>query len=477
MTTLNQADKIYLGSTLANALYVGATKVWPPFKPTDLSGLKVWLDASQLALAHGAAVSSWPNLAGAPNPTVFGSPAPTFQANALNTKLPVVRITGAQGRFRFTGTGVDKDYTLAFVARRWSFRAGRVITCPAATANILYGFWSTRSDCAYVEGWLTPDDVVTSTTGWKLYSGDATSTVGARLFVDGKLLRSGAATPAKGFGGTLNISGSDDAPSTEDADCEIAELIVYNRKLSDAERQQVEAYLRVKWGAPTLFKPTDLGSNLVAWFDGSDAASVTRVGDKVSQWINKGVGAMTLTQGTDANKPTYSSAGVNIITPQAFVSANAPASFDVVLASTPNVPGDWRTLLRSATGHEVIIESTTMRIGTYSGGFLPAGGLTWGNVDGIAYARVAPSTAVLISRDGGALTTTTTALGAGSAAPTMFGAYIAPPPSQGWGLIREIIFLPYNSDGYRQLLEGYLAHKWEMQSLLAAGHPFKNSPP
>jgi hypothetical protein len=43
----------------------------------------------------------------------------------------------------------------------------------------------------------------------------------------------------------LNISGY---ANTEDTcDCEIAEVVLYNRKLSDSDRQTVEGYLRKKW--------------------------------------------------------------------------------------------------------------------------------------------------------------------------------------------------------------------------------------
>ena len=74
-------------------------------------------------------------------------------------------------------------------------------------------------------------------------------------------------------------------------------------------------------------------------------------------------------------------------------------------------------------------------------------GLTWGAVDGMAFMRAAPSTPVLMSRDGGVLNSTGTALPAGSLAPVngfgclqMAGAGL---PTQGFGNIKEVIFVPY----------------------------------
>jgi hypothetical protein len=68
MTVINDADKLYLGTQAVDRVYAGANLVWPSgFSPTDLPGLRVWLDATQLALADGAPVSPWPDLSGKGN--------------------------------------------------------------------------------------------------------------------------------------------------------------------------------------------------------------------------------------------------------------------------------------------------------------------------------------------------------------------------------------------------------------------------
>jgi len=477
MTEISQASKIYIGGAQATKVYVGATQVWPQFRPTHLSGCRVWLDASKLGLANGAAVSSWPNLGAGSQPTVLGSPAPTFRTGTLNS-LPVVRITQGAGRYRFTGTGVNKDWTLIYVGRKWKVMAGRVVAAHISQANLLVGFHHTEWDQCYVEGWLSPvPETPTGSTSWKLYSADSTVSDPARFYSNGTLLYSGAATPSLGWGGTLCLSGFDDA--TQESDCEIAELVMYNRRLSAPERQQVEGYLRTKWNAPTtMFKPTDLGANCVAWFDGGDRRSITLAGSGVSAWTNKGVGAMTLAQATDAYRPTYPSNAVIFAMGQGLTPANAPATYDLIVAATPNGTADWRTLMRSANGHEMIIESGSTRFGVYSAGFQPAGALTWGTVEGIGFTRVAASAVTMMSRDGGAMTSTTVALAAASAATTMFGAYMpGSTPSQAFGSIKEVIIVPYNSESLRPQLEGYLAHRHGLTDLLPAGHPYKTTSP
>jgi hypothetical protein len=482
MTLLNQASKIALGNQQADAVYVGTTKVWPPnFSPNQISGCCIWMDASQLGYADTQTVTTWPNLGSGGQPTRTGTPQ--FRVGALNG-LPVVKITQGAGKFRYYGgTGVDKEWTLIYVGRRWSIRPGRVIAAWGTTANLLVGFHGTEMDQAYIEGWLTSGVAPTSSTQWKLYSADSSSWNFARFFVNGVLNSTGTGVPAKGWGGTFCISGySDDAAvaTSQEADCEIAEIVLYNRRLSDAERQQVESYLRVKWRPTSLFKPTDLITNLTAWFDGADPSSVQIAGSGVSNWINKGTSGMSLTQSNDAYRPSYANNSVNFVQGKVLNGTAAPANYDFLLVAQPNSWTDWRTMLRSATNHEIIIESTSYRFGVFHNvsGFLPAGGLQWPPFgDTIGFCRVTPSVAVLMSLNGGTVTSTGTALSAGSVATTMFGGYAGPPPSQAFGNVKEAIYVPYNLDSARQLLEGYLAWKWGLVGALPAGHPYKNVAP
>ena len=45
------------------------------------------------------------------------------------------------------------------------------------------------------------------------------------------------------------------------------------------------------------------------------------------------------------------------------------------------------------------------------------------------------------------------------------------------GSIAEILLINQNVSGLAQKVEGYLAHKWEIQSVLPVSHPYKSSPP
>lgn len=252
---LNQADSIYLGAVPAVAVYVGTELVWEEvFNPLDLTGLAVWFDASQLELADGATVNSWENLGAGADAANFNVVPyrPTLRMNALNSH-PVVRFIPGSG-LRVTGHGVTKDYTLAYVGRMVTTTGGRVI-CAAypGGGNLLFGYWTSYMDIGYATGgggFFTPDTRKAITTAWKLYSADcATPVVAPRLFSNGVLMGTHPTPPAAdGWGGTLNLNGYGVASGEETGDCEIAEVVLYNRKLPDVERQEVEAYLREKWG-------------------------------------------------------------------------------------------------------------------------------------------------------------------------------------------------------------------------------------
>lgn len=214
--------------------------------PLPISGLALWLDASQLGLADGAAVSPWPNLANSTLPgSIVGTPAPKVRANAQNG-LSVARFNLNEGGVRISGTGVNADFTLVYVGRAIDSTPGRVISGIYPPNNILIGYWNGFMDVGYDAAFMSPNTQVAQTNDWKMYSGDGLTGVRTRLFSNGVLLGTQTLAPL-GWGGSFAINGYDPSAATETTNCEVAEVLFYNRALSATERQQVEAYLRDKW--------------------------------------------------------------------------------------------------------------------------------------------------------------------------------------------------------------------------------------
>jgi hypothetical protein len=87
----------------------------------------------------------------------------------------------------------------------------------------------------------------------------------------------------------------------------IGEIIVYERKLTPTEQQQVEAYLRVKWGLPVQpadFAPTDI-TGLTVWLDAQDESTIDLVTGDVQEWRDKSGNANHATAATAGVRPTY----------------------------------------------------------------------------------------------------------------------------------------------------------------------------
>lgn len=252
---LNDADKLYIGATPVDAVYVGVDKVWPSgFDPVALGGLVIWLDASQLSLTDGAFVSIWPSLV---PPYLTGTnlnavpDQPTLKAGGLNG-LATVRFRIGTG-LRWPNHGLDLNWSVIYVGRIYGPTPCRVITSQYPPSNLLIGFWNGFEDVCYVEGFLSPDAKVAQTTNWKLYSSWGEGVPGnaaAAFYRNGVLLSGGQPGSQNGGGwkGYFQLNGYALAENMETGECEVAEVLIYDRRLPDVDRANVENYLRTKWG-------------------------------------------------------------------------------------------------------------------------------------------------------------------------------------------------------------------------------------
>jgi hypothetical protein len=258
MVRVLPTSRILWHDAATGALYKAGAQVWEPprvaaFDPTRIAGLEVWLDASQLALADGAAVTSWPDLSGAGHPgAIVGTPAPVVRANAVKGQR-VVRFKPNEGRVRgntdLVGALGPYNFTLVYVSRMVGPTVGRIQAGQYPEVNFLIGSHTSGQDCMYAEGWVRNADPWGALPApWRLYGGAASHNGAAydvRFYRDGVL--SGTAASGGGMGTHYNLSGYSVTGTEETCDCEVAEMVIYDRKLSDAERVQVEDYLRGKW--------------------------------------------------------------------------------------------------------------------------------------------------------------------------------------------------------------------------------------
>ena len=245
---IGDAQRIKLGSGRVDRIYLGATRVWPPFIPPDIAGCVVWMDALRSFdhLTDGDRIGpTWENLIGTPHGAVQGTPQPIIRTGVNGRNgFPVIRFTPFEGSINEASTtGIDKDFTKFIVGRYYGPTYGRVFGTRTGN-NILIGWHSSGIDNLYMGGWGAPDTRIAVNTNWRLYSVDgASASYTPRFFSNGVLL---STVPAGGLGwtGQYQIGVALGEPSN----CEVGEVVFYNRKLTDTERQRVEAYLRQKWG-------------------------------------------------------------------------------------------------------------------------------------------------------------------------------------------------------------------------------------
>lgn len=214
-----------------------------PFSPSSLSGLVEWLKADAIiGLADNDPISTWTASAGN-NGTAAGTVRPTYQTNELNG-LPIVRFDGVNdllsvGNFSALSAGEI-------------FIVVKIPTDPPATGKSLWAF-GTPSDNYYpysngiiYDDWgstvrKTTVDPTPSLASWRVYNVfSAANDWGSNL--DGASLHT-TATNTVGFLSTCYIGQT----AGQYLACDIAELVMYNRKLTAPERAQVLGYLQDKY--------------------------------------------------------------------------------------------------------------------------------------------------------------------------------------------------------------------------------------
>lgn len=315
-----------------------------PGDPSALSGLVLWLDAGRLTgLAAGAAVSNWPDVSGAGHHATQSSAAsrPTYQVNQLNGKA-VVRFDGANDHLKLTGSVVSgaTPRTVFVVAKPNSIGNKGFIDLGDGSAN----------GTAFM---LTPEHGVRVRGGNRLWN-PAAVTGAPALFVvqlngsttnDLSAWLNGTALALRNTQAeTIRTSGSGTVGSWSAAPLgihrfsgDIAEIAVYARALSAAERQGVEHYFGTKYGlglpgnsVPTATAaasptPTPTGAvpsptvngpapqsvpNLALWLDASALAGLGD-GAPVSSWNDRSGQGHHATQATAASRPTLRTTALN----------------------------------------------------------------------------------------------------------------------------------------------------------------------
>ncbi|MFD2452638.1 beta strand repeat-containing protein [Ideonella paludis] len=220
---------------------------------TGIAGLSTWLDGTDLngdGLAQGASetvglrsggstLATWADKSGQGNDLVSGAAnsSPTLTANGING-LSTIRFDGND--VLTSSLNFGNTYTVFAVGSMAGTQNGRLVA--SSTNNWLMGWWGGKQDQYHAENWVSNPNTPVVANQTKLYS--AVGNAGA-----GALYSNGTAVPATsswtGTLGKISLGGSPVWGEYSKGD--LGEVWVFNRALTDIQRQAVEAYLRGKW--------------------------------------------------------------------------------------------------------------------------------------------------------------------------------------------------------------------------------------
>ena len=283
----------------------------PSNSPATLAGLVLWLDARQITgLADGVPVASWSDASPALRTATQSTPSsrPIYRSNAINGR-PALRFDGIDDYLTVAATLVpgSQNRTLLVVARPDVIGNDSIIDLGnGSVANA--AFMITPEHAARINGGnrIWAQSAQTSTATIAAFALTGTTTANLLAWVNGVALTPASTGVAPiNTNGNTTVGGYTAAPTGFHSFAgDIAELIVYNRALSDTERQTVEEYLRLKYGIPTDTPATV--PNLRLWLDAGRLTGLSS-GDPVTTWVDAGPAGFVAAQSSPPFQPTYQS--------------------------------------------------------------------------------------------------------------------------------------------------------------------------
>ena len=132
------------------------------------------------------------------------------------------------------GNILANEYTICSLTRYTGGQRKRILN--GARTNWLQGHWEKNAGVAYCEGFLGGSaSRMTNVDDWVILCGTSNA-----LVLDGKLV----ATRSDSIAGNQAVVINQGVQGTETSDWMVAEVITWNRKLSEAEMKQASAYLK-----------------------------------------------------------------------------------------------------------------------------------------------------------------------------------------------------------------------------------------
>jgi hypothetical protein len=320
------------------------------FNPTSIVNCVLWNNAS--TLTGTGTVGTWPNPAGATTVTCGGTKTPNGR-NGLTTVL----LTNAQTWVPSPVIALPA-HTLFWSGRQTGgyFGNNRRVLQGTANTNQLYGYWGNQKRTFYTGNYPGFLSGAPADTEWDIFSMSRLADNAYTFSWNGSLLYSGNVSTGSWMDGLVINTGGNPA---ETSDCEIGEIILYNRVLSTEEINLVERYLICKWNntltlpfnfpldtvTPRLrvFQPTDF-RDCYCWIDAvQDTSNVGSTVSTLRDWSGNAPTIAPLSPGTitlQANglngRPVYNFGTSRAMSAPTFTWNSSFTQFAVVQCATGN---------------------------------------------------------------------------------------------------------------------------------------------
>lgn len=300
------------------------------FRPTDISGLQVWLDANDadsVNFTPFGLVESWHNkgdLSG--NFDLSGNLGVRYGDYKVNGLEVVSFDPGAYMLGTFTMNFQDRS--IFIVSRRRSDISGGIFTWLTSdtTGGLETGISFDGSIYTYllarhpVFGIKLSFDTILNTTGSSelvCFINSSTDLSNNYVALDGTQQTLTANNLASGYNTSSipyylgNFFGGTALPN----DYDMCEILMYDNVLSETDIRRVQDYLVGKWAIveppPPPITPPDI-PGLQVWLDASNTGSITLSGSDVTSWSNVGSASNSFTTGS--NIASYSNGYVDFPT-------------------------------------------------------------------------------------------------------------------------------------------------------------------
>ena len=254
---------------------------------------------------------------------------------------------------------------------------------------------------------------------------------------------------------------------------------------------------------PEPWTPADLATAPSVWLDAAATDSLTLAGSDVTAWADLGSTATTFTQGgiNGGTAPAYAVAGLNGRPTLDFDGTServsSGASVATIMGTSDFAVFAVGCIDSSATNdafgylNEGLWGDREGWVGLYARSSPPVvGAYVFDTGNRVAQAAYAFGTAALFHHeisggfvrlrvDGGAeVSAATTGIGGGTSQPITIGRMSVGDQHSLDGAVSEFLIIkPAPDADTRQMLEGYLAHKWGLAASLPPDHPWKAAAP